>query len=56
MKVSRLETLKLREERVSRYRMYATKDNNLLKAKQADFIIFQIKELSKTISQPTQWN
>ena len=55
MQISRLDTLKQREEKVKRYRLYATKDNNLLKAKQADFIIFQIKELSTLISQPKQW-
>jgi hypothetical protein len=55
MQISRLDTLKQREEKVERYRVYATKEHNLFKAKQADYLLINILELKNQIKKQ-KWN
>jgi hypothetical protein len=55
MQISRLDTLKQREERIERYRVYAAKENNIYKAKQADYLLINISELKNQIKKQ-KWN
>lgn len=55
MQISRLDTLKQREKKIERYRVYATKEHNLFKTKQADYLLINISELKNKIIKQ-KWN
>ena len=56
MKVSRTETLKNRYEKINKLRNIAINERNILKAKQAQWLLYSITATLNLISQPNQWN
>ena len=55
-KVSRIDQLKTRFEKISRLRNYAIEQNNLFKKKQADLLVNNITVTLNLITQPRTWN
>jgi hypothetical protein len=55
-KVSRIEQLKNRFERLNRLRNYAIEQNNILKKKQADILLYSLTITLNLITQPRTWN
>jgi hypothetical protein len=55
-KVSRVDQLKTRFEKISRLRNYAIEQNNLFKKKQADLLVNNITSTLNLITQPRTWN
>jgi hypothetical protein len=55
-KVSRVEQLKNRYERLNRLRNYAIEQNNIFKKKQADLLVNNLTVTLNLITQPRTWN
>ena len=55
-KVSRIEQLKTRFEKINRLRDYAIEDDNILKKKQADLLVNKLTVTLNLITQPRTWN
>ena len=55
-KVSRIDQLKSRFEKISRLRNYAIEQNNLFKKKQADLLVNNITITLNLITTPKTWN
>lgn len=55
-KVSRIEQLKNRFERINRLRNYAIEQNNILKKKQADILLYSLTINLNLITTPRIWN
>lgn len=55
-KVSRVDQLKNRFERINRLRNYAIEQNNILKKKQADILLYSLTINLNLITQPRIWN
>ena len=55
-KVSRVDQLKTRFEKLNRLRNYAIEQNNLFKKKQADLLVNNITSTLNLITQPRTWN
>jgi hypothetical protein len=55
-KVSRVDQLKTRFERINRLRNYAIEQNNLFKKKQADLLVNNITITLNLITTPRKWN
>jgi hypothetical protein len=55
-KVSRVDQLKTRFERISRLRNYAIEQNNLFKKKQADLLVNNLTSTLNLITTPKSWN
>jgi hypothetical protein len=55
-KVSRVEQLKTRFEKINRLRNYAIEQNNLFKKKQADLLVNNITITLNLITTPRKWN
>lgn len=55
-KVSRIDQLKTRFEKISRLRNYAIEQNNILKKKQADILLYSLTINLNLITQPRIWN
>jgi hypothetical protein len=55
-KVSRIEQLKNRYEKLLRLRNYSIEDDNILKKKQADLLVNRITVTLNLITQPRTWN
>ena len=54
--MSRIETLRNRYDRINRLRNIAINERNILKTKQAQWLLYLITTNLNLISQPTQWN
>lgn len=54
--MSRIDTLRNRYDRINRLRNIAINERNILKAKQAQWLLFSITANLNLISQPNQWN
>ena len=54
--MSRIDTLRNRYDRINRLRNIAINERNILKAKQAQWMLYSITATLNLISQPTQWN
>jgi hypothetical protein len=54
--MSRIDTLRNRYDRINRLRNIAINERNILKAKQAQWLLFLITANLNLISQPQQWN
>jgi len=54
--MSRIDTLRNRYDRINRLRNIAINERNILKTKQAQWLLFSITANLNLISQPTQWN
>lgn len=55
-KVSRVDQLKTRFERLNRLRNYAIEQNNLFKKKQADLLVNNLTNTLNLITTPRTWN
>jgi hypothetical protein len=55
-KVSRVDQLKTRFEKISRLRNYAIEQNNIFKKKQADLLVNNITSTLNLIMTPKSWN
>jgi hypothetical protein len=55
-KVSRVDQLKTRFEKINRLRNYAIEQNNLFKKKQADLLVNNITITLNLITTPRKWN
>jgi hypothetical protein len=55
-KVSRIEQLKNRYEKLLRLRNYSIEDDNILKKKQADLLVNRITVTLNLITTPRTWN
>ncbi len=55
-KVSRIDQLKTRFEKINRLRDYAIEQNNILKKKQADILLYSLTINLNLITQPRIWN
>ena len=55
-KVSRVDQLKNRYERLNRLRNYAIEQNNIFKKKQADLLVNNLTVTLNLITQPRTWN
>jgi ribosomal protein L14E/L6E/L27E len=55
-KVSRIEQLKNRYEKLLRLRDYSIDENNIFKKKQADLLVNRITITLNLITQPRTWN
>jgi ribosomal protein L14E/L6E/L27E len=55
-KVSRVEQLKNRYERLNRLRNYAIEQNNIFKKKQADLLVNNLTVTLNLITTPRTWN
>jgi hypothetical protein len=55
-KVSRIEQLKKRYEKLLRLRNYSIEDDNILKKKQADLLVNRITVTLNLITTPRTWN
>ena len=55
-KVSRVDQLKTRFEKISRLRNYAIEQNNILKKKQADILLYSLTINLNLITTPRKWN
>lgn len=55
-KVSRIDQLKNRFEKINRLRDYAIEQNNILKKKQADILLYSLTINLNLITQPRIWN
>jgi len=55
-KVSRIEQLKNRYEKLLRLRNYSIEDDNILKKKQADLLVNNLTVTLNLITQPRTWN
>jgi hypothetical protein len=55
-KVSRIDQLKNRYEKLLRLRNYSIEDDNILKKKQADLLVNRITVTLNLITQPRTWN
>jgi hypothetical protein len=56
MQISRLDTLKNRYDKINRLRNIAINERNILKTKQAQWMLYSITASLNIISQPIQWN
>jgi len=56
MQISRLDTLRNRYDKINRLRNIAITESNILKTKQAQFLLSKISSSLNLISQPIQWN
>ena len=56
MQISRLDTLKNRYDRINRLRNIAINERNILKTKQAQWLLYSITTTLNLISEPQQWN
>jgi hypothetical protein len=55
-KVSRIEQLKNRYEKLLRLRNYSIEDDNIFKKKQADLLVNNITSTLNLITTPKSWN
>jgi hypothetical protein len=55
-KVSRIEQLKNRYEKLLRLRNYSIEDDNIFKKKQADLLVNNLTVTLNLITQPRTWN
>ena len=55
-KVSRVDQLKTRFEKLNRLRNYAIEQNNIFKKKQADLLVNNITSTLNLITTPRTWN
>lgn len=55
-KVSRIDQLKTRFEKINRLRDYAIEQNNILKKKQADILLYSLTINLNLITTPRIWN
>jgi hypothetical protein len=55
-KVSRVDQLKTRFEKINRLRNYAIEQNNILKKKQADILLYSLTINLNLITTPRIWN
>ena len=55
-KVSRVDQLQNRFERLNRLRNYAIEQNNIFKKKQADLLVNNLTVTLNLITQPRTWN
>lgn len=55
-KVSRIDQLKTRFEKINRLRDYAIEQNNIFKKKQADILLYSLTINLNLITQPRIWN
>ena len=54
--MSRIDTLRNRYDKINRLRNIAINERNILKTKQAQWMLYSITATLNLISQPTQWN
>jgi hypothetical protein len=54
--MSRIDTLRNRYDKINRLRNIAINERNILKTKQAQWLLYLITTNLNLISQPTQWN
>ena len=54
--MSRIDTLRNRYDRINRLRNIAINERNILKTKQAQWLLYLITANLNLISQPNQWN
>lgn len=54
--MSRIETLRNRYDKINRLRNIAIDQKNILKTKQAQWMLYSITATLNLISQPQQWN
>jgi plasmid replication initiation protein len=54
--MSRIDRLRNRYDRINRLRNIAINERNILKTKQAQWMLYSITATLNLISQPTQWN
>ena len=54
--MSRIETLRNRYDKINRLRNIAINERNILKTKQAQWMLYSITTTLNLISQPQQWN
>lgn len=54
--MSRIDTLRNRYDKINRLRNIAINERNILKTKQAQWLLYSITLNLNLISQPTQWN
>jgi len=54
--MSRIETLRNRYDKINRLRNIAIDQKNILKTKQAQWLLYSITTTLNLISQPNQWN
>lgn len=54
--MSRIDTLRNRYDRINRLRNIAINERNILKTKQAQWLLYSITTTLNLISQPQQWN
>jgi len=54
--MSRIDTLRNRYDKINRLRNIAIDQKNILKTKQAQWLLYSITLNLNLISQPTQWN
>ena len=54
--MSRIETLRNRYDKINRLRNIAIDQKNILKTKQAQWMLYSITTTLNLISQPNQWN
>lgn len=54
--MSRIDTLRNRYDRINRLRNIAINERNILKTKQAQWLLYSITLNINLISQPNQWN
>lgn len=55
-KVSRIDQLKTRFDKINRLRDYAIEQNNILKKKQADILLYSLTINLNLITTPRIWN
>jgi hypothetical protein len=55
-KVSRVDQLKTRFEKLNRLRNYAIEQNNIFKKKQADLLVNNLTSTLNLITTPKSWN
>jgi hypothetical protein len=56
LKVSRIEQLQNRFEKINLFRNYAIEQNNIFKKKQADLLVNNLTVTLNLITQPRTWN
>lgn len=54
--MSRIDTLRNRYDKINRLRNIAINERNILKAKQAQWLLFLITANLNLLNQPNQWN
>jgi hypothetical protein len=54
--MSRIDTLRNRYDKINRLRNIAINERNILKTKQAQWMLYSITATLNLISQPNQWN